>query len=157
MNTSSINNDENHFALRGAAGFTLTEILIAIALLVILVGILVANYPTVIVSGQTDATRIFVQDTVDTPLLTYHLDTGNYPTTEEGLQALIVQPATVTGWKGPYLRYTTLPQDPWHHEYHYAFPGIHNLKGYDVWSDGPDGISGTSDDIGNWENPVTTQ
>jgi general secretion pathway protein G len=53
-------------------------------------------------------------------------------------------------WDGPYLD-KTVPADPWGKPYQYASPGTHNADGYDVWSNGPDGVSGTDDDIGNWD------
>lgn len=135
---------------RHAAGFTLTEILIAIALIVIIVGVAVANYSKIYVSGQIAATKTFVNDDVDTPLMDYRLNTQSFPTTEQGLRALIAAPDNVAGWNGPYLKTAAVPLDPWGHEYHYVFPGTHNPTGYDCWSDGPDGVSGTADDIGNW-------
>jgi len=153
MNTLSINNDKNNFSPRRprrAPGFTLTEILIAIALIVVIVSVTVANYSSIIGRGQTSAARVFVSSEIDMILTSYRLDTGNYPTTEQGLRALLTAPENVKGWNGPYFKNPTLPLDPWQHEYHYAYPGIHNPKGYDCWSDGPDGVSGNADDIGNW-------
>lgn len=153
MNASLLLHDKNSFThrrLRFAPGFTLTEILIAIALIVTIVAVAVANYVPIYTNGQTQAARIFVTDGVDTVLTSYRVDTGNFPTTEQGLSALLVVPENVVHWNGPYFKNPTLPLDPWQHAYHYAYPGVHNPKGYDVWSDGPDGLTGTTDDIGNW-------
>ena len=77
---------------------------------------------------------------------------GDYPSTAEGLAALIAAPADKADrWHGPYVENNKkLPLDPWKHDYKYAYPGTHNKDGYDLWSTGPDGVDGTPDDIGNW-------
>jgi general secretion pathway protein G len=137
---------------RSAPGFTLTEILIAIALIVLLVSVAVANLSGVFSSGQEQTARIFVTDGIDTPLLTYKMNTGSYPTTEQGLQSLITAPEGVSGWKGPYLTTADVPKDPWGHPYQYEYPSQKvTTGGYAVWSMGPDGMNGTADDIGNWQ------
>jgi len=164
MNTSFLNNDGNYLPRpvaaflgarsssrrRIAPGFTLTEILIAIALVVIIVTVAVTNLNGVYVTGQENAARLFVTDEVETALLSYRTDTGNYPTTAQGLRALVEQPAGVANWKGPYVKSGAKLQDPWNTDYNYACPGNHNPKGYDCWSSGSDKTSGTTDDIGNW-------
>jgi general secretion pathway protein G len=137
---------------RLAPGFTLTEILIAIALLVTIVAVAVTNLTGIFEGGKIDAAKIFVTSEIDTPLLAYKANTGNYPTTEQGLQALIVCPDGVNGWRGPYLDKATLPVDPWGNQYRYTYPSTHgqSIGKYDCWSAGPDGQDGTADDIGNW-------
>jgi len=89
---------------------------------------------------------------LDVPLLAYKAATGAYPTTKQGLEALLTQPDGVTGWRGPYL--IRIPLDPWKRPYQYAYPSTHGQAAdkYDVWSLGPDGIDETKDDIGNWQN-----
>ena len=77
-------------------------------------------------------------------------DISRYPTTDEGLDALIHNPGSLRGWNGPYLK-KVVPPDPWGRPYHYRFPGEHNPDGYDLWSDGADGIEGTKDDIANFK------
>jgi general secretion pathway protein G len=132
-----------------APGFTLTEILIAIALLVAVVALAVANLSGILTSSQGDIAKLFVTQTLDTPLLTYKMNTGMYPTTDQGLKALMVAPEGVSNWRGPYVN--DLPKDPWQNDYKYKCPGVHNPSGYDAWSMGPDGQDGTADDIGNWK------
>jgi general secretion pathway protein G len=81
----------------------------------------------------------------------FHLEVGRYPTTEEGLQALVEQPAGVNNWNGPYLRKNTVPKDPWGNEYHYRSPGEHSL--YDLYSlgyDNAEGGEGDNADIVSW-------
>ena len=87
----------------------------------------------------------------------FEVDCGRYPSTAEGLAALITRPTnTMTGrWQGPYLE--KIPLDPWRHQYRYLCPGIHNPNAYDLYSWGADGISKTQgndpDDIPNWDRP----
>jgi type II secretion system protein G len=84
-------------------------------------------------------------------------DCGRYPTTEEGFSALINCPTNIPSgrWHGPYIDPPKIPQDVWHHDYGYRYPGIHNTNGYDLYSCGPDGISKSGgddlDDINNWD------
>ena len=119
--------------------------------LLALVAFVVANLIG-ISGGPVNPERFFVTSEVDVALLAYKTNVGNYPTTKQGLQALVTQPEAVTGWRGPYL--TLLPLDPRGHRYHYAYPSTHGqpVGKYDCWSIGPDGIDATKDDIGNWQN-----
>jgi general secretion pathway protein G len=135
---------------RTRRGFTLTEILIAIALIVAVVTLSVTNLIGVIGHGQEDVAKTFVNDAMQTSLLNYRTNTGSFPTTDEGLKALITQPMGKMGWKGPYVATKEISKDPWGVEYRYRFPGVKNPDGYDLWSLGPDRVEGTNDDIGNW-------
>ncbi len=137
---------------RRTSGFTLTEILIAIALIVMLVAVAVTDLKKIFSGGQEDVARIFVTSEIDTALLAYRTNTGNYPTNEQGLAALVAQPDGVSGWRGPYLTTNGVPKDPWGNPYQYAYPSVHNQATgkYDCWSAGPDGQNNTADDIGNW-------
>ncbi len=84
------------------------------------------------------------------PLQQYQLHMGDYPTTAEGLNALIAAPARAEGrWRGPYLQDGKLPKDPWKRDYQYRDPGTKNKSSYDLFSFGPDGVE-SEDDIGNW-------
>ena len=83
----------------------------------------------------------------------YELDNGRYPTTEQGLKALIIKPTTEPipdKWRGPYLKKKQIPKDAWVNEYVYVCPGVHNPETYDLSSYGPDEIE-SKDDINNWE------
>jgi general secretion pathway protein G len=87
-----------------------------------------------------------------TPLEGYFLNVGKYPSTEQGLEALMTRPKDLppsVKWDGPYLA-KGIPLDRWGRPYHYLSPGKHNPDKYDLWSSGRDGVSGTADDIGNW-------
>jgi general secretion pathway protein G len=88
-----------------------------------------------------------------TALGTYKLDTGTYPTTEQGLKALREKPEGVNGWEGPYLQ-KEIPKDPWKNDYVYKFPGDHGDEP-DVMSyglDGQPGGDGNNADIVSWKN-----
>jgi general secretion pathway protein G len=87
----------------------------------------------------------------------FEVDCNRYPTTEEGLSALISRPENISvqDWRGPDFDSPEVPKDPWDNEYVYRFPGIHNTAGYDLYSCGVDGVSmssgGDLDDINNWD------
>ena len=132
-----------------AKGFTLVELLIVVTILGILVAMVVPR-----LAGRTEQARraraaADVQGNIPLALDLFELDTGKYPTSEEGLNALRVQPPGAENWKGPYLKQQ--PTDPWNRPYRYLYPGVKNPQDYDLFSLGPDGAEGTSDDIGNWE------
>jgi len=134
------------------AGFSLIEILIVIALIAILVTVTIGNLDNIFGGQQEKVAGIFVNQTAKIGLQAYKLDVGNYPSTEEGISALVKAPSGKEArWKGPYLE--EVPLDPWGNPYQYRFPGTKNInaaRGYDIWSLGPDGAE-SGDDIGNWK------
>jgi general secretion pathway protein G len=135
------------------AAFTLFEILIVVALIALLAGVAVMNADKIFGQNQEQIARIFVKQSLDVPLTSYKIAMGGYPTTEEGIQALVTAPGTnAERWRGPYIKTDggKLPADPWGTPYLYRYPGTHNTDRYDVWSAGPDRKEGTADDIGNW-------
>ena len=135
-------------AARGA--FTLIEILLAIAMISILATIVVTNIDKTMTSSQTKIAETFVNSALGTPMMTFKLAIGRYPTTEEGISALYKAPEGISDrWNGPYIK--TIPLDPWGNPYQYRYPAQKSVEGYDVWSMGPDGKSDTDDDIGNWK------
>lgn len=135
------------------SGFSLIEILIVIALITALFTIAIGNLGGIFGGQQEKVASLFVNQTLKTALTPYRLDVGNYPSTEEGLKALVKAPAgKESKWKGPYIEASEVPRDPWDNPYNYRFPGSKNVnsaRGYDVWSLGPDGVE-SADDIGNW-------
>jgi general secretion pathway protein G len=138
---------------RSLAGLTLIEILVVLAIIGLLVGVLVTKTDKIFGSSQVAVAGIFVRESSKIPLTTYKHDIGDYPTTAEGLQALVVAPASrADRWRGPYMETTggKMPSDPWGEPYQYRFPGTKNPGGYDLYSKGPDHQADTADDIGNW-------
>ena len=138
---------------RDARAFSIMEILVVIAIIGLLVGLVVTNVDNVFGQSQEKVARLFVQQSIKTPLVRYRIDVGDYPSTAEGLAALITAPASAADkWKGPYLDSSggKLPLDPWGQPYEYRSPGTKNAGGYDVYSRGPDKMADTADDIGNW-------
>ena len=133
--------------------FTLLEILVVLAIIGLLVGLAVTKVGGVFSAKQEDIARLFVQASIKTPLTAYRIDMGDYPSTEEGLQALLTSPQNKGDhWRGPYLDVSgnKLPVDPWQEPYAYRYPGVKNKGGFDIYSKGPDKTEGTPDDIGNW-------
>ena len=134
------------------AGFTLIEILIALVLLGLLATI---AYPQVIkfLEKKADIAKVQIES-LKSGLDFYRLDVGRYPTTEEGLGALLAAPATAGAkWNGPYLK-KGVPPDPWGRPYQYRAPGVHGKNRFDIWSLGADGAEGGENeaaDIGNWQ------
>ena len=137
--------------MRGARrAFSLMEILVVIALIALLAGLTVSNIGGMFSSGQEQSAKLFVGTSMEGPLMSYRMDMGSYPTTEEGLMALIKAPEGAgSEWRGPYIKLKEIPKDPWKKDYQYRCPGVRNPKGYDIWSFGPDGKE-SDDDIGNW-------
>jgi general secretion pathway protein G len=135
------------------AAFTLLEILVVLGIIGLIVGLAVSNITGIFGSQKENVARMFVQQSLKTALVAYQMDVHDYPSTQEGLQALITAPAGKADvWRRKYIDSNTgkPPTDPWGHEYQYAYPGTKNKDGYDLWSMGPDGQNGTADDIGNW-------
>jgi general secretion pathway protein G len=133
--------------------FTLIEILVVVAIIGLLAGLLITNFDKVFGNSQAVVAQVFVRDSLKTSLVRYKIDMGDYPSTAEGLQALITAPANgADHWHGPYVELTgnKLPLDPWNEPYQYLHPGNKNKDSYDLFSKGPDKIEGTADDIGNW-------
>lgn len=138
---------------KARAAFTLIEILLVIALIGLLAGVLITNTTGVFDQGQESAAKIFVRDTMKLALTRYRMDLGDYPSTTEGLAALVTAPASKADrWRGPYIEAPSgkLPLDPWGEAYRYRYPGTKNKGAYDLYSVGKDKAEGTEDDVGNW-------
>ena len=135
------------------SAFTLLEILVALAIVGLLAGLAISNSDKIFGQSQEAVARVFVRDSLKTSLVRYRIDLGDYPSTNEGLAALLTAPAgKAERWRGPYIEApgNRVPTDPWGEAYRYRFPGTKNTGGYDLYSTGPDKVDGTDDDIGNW-------
>ena len=138
-------------AARRQRGMTLIEILVVLVLIGIVMGVVAGNFIGRGEEAKRKAAKIEIEQIGQT-LDLYKLETGRYPTTQEGLQALISAPAGVNNWNGPYWKKSIIPKDPWGNEYKYASPGQHGA--YDIYSygaDGKEGGDGANKDINSWE------
>jgi general secretion pathway protein G len=128
------------------SAFTLIELLLVLVILGVLAAIVVPKLAGRSEDAKIKATKAEIA-IIGGALDTFEVDNGRYPTTEEGLRALVEKPANVENWR-PYLK-GGLPIDQWKHEYVYVYPGSNNPEGFDLYSLGPDGREG-GDDINNW-------
>jgi len=130
------------------AGFTLVEMLLVLVILATLAAIVVPKF-----AGRSEQAKVTAAQAqlanFEIVLDAFEVDNGFYPKGSTGLRALIEPPGEAKNWRGPYLK-QDIPLDPWGNEYVYEYPGKRNLKGYDLYSPGPDGRSGNEDDITNW-------
>lgn len=130
-------------------GFTLLELLVVMVIIGLLASYVGPRYFSQVGKSEVKTARAQI-DALEKALDQYRLDTGHYPTTEQGLAALVTQPANEPRWDGPYLK-KNVPPDPWGNPYVYKKPGDHGE--YDLLSYGNDGQSGGSGeaaDIVNW-------
>lgn len=130
--------------------FTLFEILAVIVLIGLVVGLVVGNLDSIMGTGKVKLAKTAVNNSFSSPLSAFKLATGDYPTTEQGLRALLV-PMPDKGAPEPLLRSVEALNDPWGHPFQYRCPGVKRPYAFDLWSMGPDGKDGTDDDIGNWD------
>lgn len=122
-----------------ARGMTLIEILVVLVLIGVVLGIVGGNFLGRGEKAKADAAKIEIGQ-IAQALDLYKLETGRYPTTQEGLQALVSAPPGVPNWNGPYWKKQSLPKDPWGNEYRYAAPG--QAAAFDIVSFGADGKEG---------------
>ena len=140
--------------LRRHAGFTLLELLVVIVIIGLLAGLVGPRYFDTVSKSKVKVARAQM-DSLEKALGQYSLEVGTLPTQEQGLEALMTQPAGVAKWQGPYLK-KGIPPDPWGNPYHYLSPGTANPASYDLLSYGRDGKpGGTGDDadLSSWELP----
>ena len=133
------------------AGFTLLELLVVLGIIALLAGIVGPQVMKHMGESKTKAAKVQIED-LSATLDMYKLDVGHYPSSEEGLNALIEAPETAKRWNGPYLQKSKVPLDPWQQDYHYVSPGEHGK--FDIFSlgaDGKEGGEGEDQDVVSWE------
>lgn len=130
-------------------GFTLLELLVVMVILGLLAGYVAPKYFAQVGKSETKAARAQIE-ALEKSFDMYRLDTGHYPSTEQGLQALVVRPPNEPKWNGPYLK-KAVPMDPWGRPYIYKFPSEHGVD-YDIVSLGKDGRPGGEADNADVSN-----
>lgn len=132
-------------------GFTLLEMLVVLGIIAMLAGLVGPQVMKQLGGAKTKTAKVQIED-LSATLDMYHLDMGKYPTTEQGLQALVERPDDAKRWNGPYLSKNKVPQDPWGSDYKFESPG---QKGkfdlYTFGADGTEGGDGEDQDVVSWD------
>ena len=143
-------NDSTRRARRGQRGFTLIELLVVITIIGFIMGLVGPRVLNYLSESKSKAAKIQIES-LSSALDLYYLDVGRYPTSSEGLVALVRRPGSTAAWNGPYLKGGLVPADPWGNPYVYRSPGEHGT--YDIisyGSDGTEGGTGAAADITSW-------
>jgi general secretion pathway protein G len=153
-------------SFRRPGGFTLIEVLLVIVIILMLAGALVVFVLPQQEGAEKNTTKLMLQN-IETALDTYRLNMGRYPTTEQGLDALLTKPTfenekLADKWNGPYLKPGTKLEDPWGNKIHYELADTStagddsnkNAPRYKLYSVGPDGQPDTTDDIKAHADPT---
>jgi general secretion pathway protein G len=138
--------------LQREAGFTLLELLVVIVIIGLLVGLVAPAALRQLGGARVSITKQSIER-LGSILDMYKLDVGSYPSTSDGLEALVVKPADADNWNGPYVKAENGLLDPWRHPYVYRSPSDRSGHDYDICSLGPNGQQGDSDTSGMICNP----
>jgi general secretion pathway protein G len=131
---------------RRESGFTLLELLVVIVILGLLIGLVAPAVLRQLGNAKISIAKQSVAQ-IESVLDLYKLDAGSYPSTQDGLQALVTKPDDVDSWAGPYLK-GNVPKDPWGHDFLYQSPSSRSGLDYDLCSLGPSGAPGAPGDAG---------
>ena len=123
---------------RRESGFTLIELLVVIAILGLLIALVAPSVLRQLGGAKISIARQSIER-IGQILDLYKLDVGNYPSGDDGLQALVTKPSDADNWNGPYVKSNQLPLDPWNHPYTYRNPSTREGLDYDLCSNGPSG------------------
>jgi general secretion pathway protein G len=142
-------------ARRREAGFTLVEILVVITIIGLIMGLVGPRVLNYLSESKVKAATIQIES-LSGALDLYYLDLGRYPTTAQGLTALVQRPGGASAWNGPYLKNNNVPNDPWGHPYLYRSPSDHGpYEIVSLGSNGQEGGTGTAANIKSWEIGAT--
>ena len=131
------------------AGFTLVEVLVVISIIGLIMGLVGPRVLNYLSDAKVKAAKIQIES-FSSALDLYFLDVGRYPSSTEGLNALMQRPSGASAWNGPYLKGAAVPKDPWGAAYVYKSPG--DRKPYEIMSFGPDGANGAKGAAGYVKN-----
>jgi general secretion pathway protein G len=137
----------------GTEGYTLIEMLVVLTIISLIVGLVGPRVLNYLGESRVKTARLQIEN-FGSALDLFYMDTGRYPTTSEGLAALVQRPSDVEVWNGPYVKGSRIPADPWGNIYQYRSP-VNHLPPYEIislGSDGHEGGSGTAADISNVEH-----
>ena len=141
-----------HAQRRQNGAFTLVEIMVVVIIIGILVATIIPQFVGTTHDARVATAKAHIAE-LENALQRYYVNMDTYPSTEDGLKALVEKPQGDDGkWRGPYI--TMLRPDPWGTPYQYRFPGAHRPSSFDLWSRGADkvdGGEGDGADIGNWQ------
>ncbi|WP_019570495.1 type II secretion system major pseudopilin GspG [Thioalkalivibrio sp. ALE11] len=132
-------------------GFTLIELLVVLVILGLLAGLVGPQVMRYLSDSKTQTAQLQIED-LSAALDLYRIDVGSYPSSDQGLEALVREPSGVRNWNGPYLRRNSVPDDPWGNPYNYRQPGEHG--GFDLWTYGADnqpGGEGENQEVTSWD------
>jgi len=133
-------------------GFSLIELLVVLTILGLLASVVGPRVISALGGGKVKVAQVQISD-LGTSLEQYYLHVGHYPSTDEGLEALLESPAGTKNWQGPYLQKRKVPLDPWNNAYQYRFPSENGVS-FDIFSlgaDGAEGGEGDKADVVSWE------
>jgi len=137
----------------GTEGYTLIEMLVVLTIISLIVGLVGPRVLNYLSQSRVKTAKLQIEN-LGSALDLFYMDTGRYPTTSEGLGALVQRPSDAEVWNGPYIKGSRVPLDPWGNNYQYHSP-VNHLPPYEIislGSDGHEGGSGTAADISNVEH-----
>ena len=157
MDVRSLRRSVRAFCVRSAAyqsGFTLVEMLVVLTIIALILGLVGPRVLNYLSESRVKTAKLQIES-FGSSLDLFYLDNGRYPTTSEGLNALVQRPTGIEVWNGPYIKGGKVPSDPWGHPYQYRSPVENENAPYEIvsyGSDGREGGTGTAADISNVEH-----